>query len=119
RLENRPYSLVIMNPGAEPGLQLQSTAELSPGWLNSGTWALLMMGTLTVMAGMIILAWPGRRREVVYVGEPSQVPDLIKAIGAPLPLSRTGGGRHAGTHRPRTLADSPSSSPRPAAPTWP
>ncbi|HEU4348416.1 MAG TPA: hypothetical protein VFR35_11570, partial [Actinoplanes sp.] len=119
-LADHPYSLVVMNPGAEPGLQLQSTVEFRPGWLNSSTWALLFLGTLTVMAGMIILAWPGRRREVVYVVEPSQVPDLMQAIGAPLPLSRTGGGRHARTHRPRTLADSASSRP-PALPqfSWP
>src|SRR4051794_14029642 len=104
-LRSRPYSLVIMNPGARPGLRLSATAGLRPGWLNSTTWALLILGSLVVMTGMIVLAWPGRRREVVYVVEPSQVPDLIKAIGAPLPLSRTGGGRHAGTHRPRTLAD--------------
>ncbi|HEU4347221.1 MAG TPA: hypothetical protein VFR35_05480, partial [Actinoplanes sp.] len=120
RLRDRPYSLIVMNAGAEPGLQLQSTAEVRPGWLNSATWALLFLGTLTVMAGMIILAWPGRRREVVYVVEPSQVPDLMRAIGAPIPLSRIGGGRHAGTHRPRTLADSAASRP-PALPqfSWP
>jgi hypothetical protein len=105
-LRDRPYSLVIMSPEARSGLQLSVTAEVRPGWLNSTTWALLILGTLLVMVGMIVLAWPGRRREVVYVVEPSQVPDLIKAIGAPLPLSRTGGGRHARTHRPRTLADS-------------
>ncbi|HET6530266.1 MAG TPA: hypothetical protein VFH03_06565, partial [Actinoplanes sp.] len=118
-LENNRYSLVVMNPGAQPGLQLQSTAEVRPGWLNSATWALLFLGTLTVMAGMIILAWPGRRREVVYVVEPSQVPDLMKAIGAPIPLSRTGGGRHAGTHRPRTLADAASRPPSLPQFSWP
>jgi hypothetical protein len=104
-LRNRPYSLVIMNPGARPGLQLNATAEIRPGWLNSSTWALLVLGSLAAMAGLIVLAWPVRRREVVYVVEPSQVPDLIKAIGAPLPLSRIGVRRHARPHRPRTLAD--------------
>ena len=104
-LRGRHYSLVIMSPSAQPGFEVSATAELSPGWLNSATWSLLILGSLLVMIGIVVLAWPGRRREVVYVVEPSQVPDLMVAIGAPLPLSRTGGGRHAGTHRPRTLAD--------------
>jgi hypothetical protein len=104
-LRGRHYSLVIMSPSAQPGFEVAATAELSPGWLNSATWSLLILGSLLVMAGIVVLAWPGCRREVVYVVEPSQVPDLMVAIGAPLPLSRTGGGRHAGTHRPRTLAD--------------
>ena len=71
------------------------------------------------MAGLIVLAWPGRRREVVYVVEPSQVPDLIQAIGAPLPLARLGG-RHARS-RPRTLADASATSPSPVAASlaWP
>ncbi|WP_051808806.1 hypothetical protein [Actinoplanes subtropicus] len=103
-----PYSLVVMSPGAKPGLQLTTTAELRPGWLDSGTWGLLTLGTLLVMGGLIVLAWPARRREVVYVVEPSQVPDLMAAIGAPLPLSlgsSSSTDRGAGAHRPRTLAE--------------
>ena len=120
-LRDRHYSLVIMSPSAQPGLEVTATAELSPGWLNSATWSLLIFGSILVMAGIMVLAWPGRRREVVYVVEPSQVPDLMVAIGAPLPLSRTGGGRHAGTHRPRTLADAGPKSAKRALPTlaWP
>ncbi|WP_203773870.1 hypothetical protein, partial [Actinoplanes nipponensis] len=117
-LRDTRYSLVVMNPAGQPGVRLESTASVLPGWLNQATWALLILGSLLVMIGMIVLGWPSRRREVVYVVEPSQVPDLMQAIGAPLPLSRTGGGRHAGTHRPRTLADSQPRS-RPAALTWP
>ncbi|MEU8614278.1 hypothetical protein AB0C29_40455, partial [Actinoplanes sp. NPDC048791] len=116
-LRDTRYSLVVMNPAAQPGVRLESSASILPGWLNQATWALLILGSLLVMIGMIVLGWPSRRREVVYVVEPSQVPDLMQAIGAPLPLSRTGGGRHAGTHRPRTLADS---QPRSRPPmTWP
>ncbi|WP_204297292.1 hypothetical protein [Actinoplanes campanulatus] len=122
-LGDRPHSLVLMNPGGAPVTRLATVAEVRPGWLNSGTWGLLTLGTLLVMAGVIVLTWPGRRREVVYVVEPSQVPELMHAIGAPLPLP---GGRayHAGArggaHRPRTLADSRPSRP-PALPqfAWP
>ena len=120
-LRDQHYSLVIMSPSAQPGLELTAAADLSPGWLNAATWSLLIFGSLLVLAGIVVLAWPGRRREVVYVVEPSQVPDLMVAIGAPLPLSRTGGGRHAGTHRPRTLAEAGTRSAKHALPTlgWP
>ncbi|GIE37268.1 hypothetical protein [Actinoplanes lobatus] len=122
-LGDRPHSLVLMNPGGTPVARLATVAEVRPGWLNSGTWGLLTLGTLLVMAGVIVLSWPGRRREVVYVVEPSQVPELMHAIGAPLPLP--GGlayhaGARGGAHRPRTLADSRPSRP-PALPqfAWP
>nr|BFE76219.1 hypothetical protein GCM10020092_095200 [Actinoplanes digitatis] len=115
-LRGTGYSLVVMNQAAQPGVRLEATAAVVPAWLNQVTWALLILGSLLVMVGMIVLGWPSRRREVVYIVEPSQVPDLMQAIGAPLPLSRTGGGRHAGTHRPRTLADS---QPRSRPPVWP
>ncbi|MBG0563026.1 hypothetical protein [Actinoplanes aureus] len=117
-LTGGPYSLVVMNPAAQPINKVASAAEVWPSWLNSSTWGLLTLGTLLVMASVTVLAWPGRRREVVYVVEPSQVPDLMQAIGAPLPLS--GGGRQGGAHRPRTLADSRPSRP-PALPqfSWP
>jgi hypothetical protein len=120
-LANGPYSLVVMSRGAQPGLRLEATAELRPRWLNSATWGLLMLGSLLVMGGMLVLAWPGRRREIVYVVEPSQVPELMKRIGAPLPLARTGGGRHAAAHRPRTLADAQPKVTPPALPqfSWP
>ncbi|HEY0001407.1 MAG TPA: hypothetical protein VGB74_13190, partial [Actinoplanes sp.] len=111
-----PYSLVVMNPGAKAGLRLTATAELRPAWLNSSTWGLLTLGTLLVMIGLIILVWPARRREVIYVVEPSQVPELMAAIGAPLPL-RMVNGRRVGAHRPRTLAEAQKS--RPADSDWP
>ncbi|MBO3739709.1 hypothetical protein [Actinoplanes flavus] len=122
-LGGHPQSLVLMNPGGAPVARLASVAEIRPGRLDAATWALLTLGTLLVMAGVIVLTWPGRRREVVYVVEPSQVPELMHAIGAPLPLP--GGlayhsGPRGGAHRPRTLADLRSSRP-PALPqfAWP
>ena len=69
-LRGTAYSLVIMNPAAQPGVRLESSAAVSPGWLNQATWGLLTAGTLLVMIGMIVLGWPSRRREVVYVGLP-------------------------------------------------
>ncbi|GAA4924867.1 hypothetical protein GCM10025331_04850 [Actinoplanes utahensis] len=122
-LDDRPYSLVVMNPAARPVVRLAAIAEVRPGWLGSGVWGFLTLGTLLVMGGVIVLVWPGRRREVVYVVEPNQVPELMRAIGAPLPLP--GGvayfaGPRGGAHRPRTLADSRPTRP-PALPqfAWP
>jgi hypothetical protein len=115
-LRDRPYSLVLMNPGGGPVMRIAAIAEIRPGWLNPSTWGLLTLGTLLVMLGVTVLVWPGRRREIVYVVEPSQVPDLMHAIGAPLPLpggvAYFAGARSGGAHRPRTLADS---RPRPPA----
>ena len=112
-----PYSLVVMSADATPGMQLRATAELRPGWLNSSAWGLLTLGTLLVMVGMVVLAWPARRREIVYVVEPSQVPDLMRAIGAPMPALPTAG-RPVGAHRPRSLADA-RPGPAPAVMAWP
>src|SRR4051812_45118083 len=94
-----PYSLVIMSPGAKPDLQVTAAAELSPGWLDSSTWGLLTLGTLLLLVGLILLAWPAAQREIVYIVEPSQVPALMRAIGAPLSINRS---RPVGAHRPRT-----------------
>src|SRR4051812_7487019 len=48
-LRDKSYSLVIMSPGARPGLRLATTVEIRPSWLNSSTWALIIFGTLVVM----------------------------------------------------------------------
>src|SRR4051812_39959089 len=105
KVRGGPYSLVVMNPGSKPGLHVAASVELRPGWLNSSSWGLLTLGTLLVMVGLIVLAWPARRREVIYVVEPSQVPELMAAIGAPLPVAIKKPGPRSGAHRPRTLAE--------------
>jgi hypothetical protein len=118
-LTGGPYSLVLMSASGTPVDRLATVAEVRPSWLNSSTWGLLTLGTLLVMASIVVLVWPGRRREIVYVVEPSQVPELMFAIGAPLP-NLGGGNRQGGAHRPRTLADSRPARP-PALPefSWP
>jgi hypothetical protein len=120
-LPGGPYSLIIMSRAAQPGLHLTAGAEIRPSWLNSFTWALLMLGSLLLVGGLIVLGWPGRRREIVYVVEPSQVPELMRKIGAPPLTGRGGGGRHAAVNRPRTLADAVPKVAPPALPqfTWP
>ncbi|WP_203682163.1 hypothetical protein, partial [Actinoplanes siamensis] len=117
------YSLVVMNASGARELRLNGAVEARPGWLDPAAWALISLGTVFLMIGVVVLATPRRRREVVYVVEPSQVPDLMLAIGTPLPFRRqpalpaappAGSGmfggflpsRGKGAHRPRTLADS-------------
>ncbi|WP_436523183.1 hypothetical protein [Actinoplanes sp. HUAS TT8] len=95
------YSLVIMNADGARGIRLNGTVEARPGWLDPAAWGLLSLGAILLMAGVIVLTLPSRRREIVYVVEPSQVPDLMRAIGAPLPLraleapALPGGGRRS------------------------
>jgi hypothetical protein len=127
QLRDRDYSLIIMNADAQPGIRLQSTAEVRPAWLNTAAWGLLVLGSVFIIVGMMVLAWPSRRREVFFVVEPSQVPELAKRMGAPLAIG-SGPAGHTGSHRPRTLADAntagttwPKLNPPPALPqlTWP
>lgn len=108
RLRDGRYSVVVMDPNGRSGLPVSLTAELRPGWINSATWGLIILGTLLVAGGMMVLGWPIRRREVVYVVEPSQVPELASRIGIPLPASHAAR-RNRGA-RPRTLADVPARS---------
>ncbi|WP_203825115.1 hypothetical protein [Actinoplanes palleronii] len=84
------YSLVIMNAAGGANLRLNGTVEVRAGWLDSTTWCLLSFGAMLLMSGIAVLATPRRRREVVYVVEPSQVPALMLAIGAPIPLRALG-----------------------------
>ncbi|HET9517860.1 MAG TPA: hypothetical protein VFO77_09060 [Actinoplanes sp.] len=113
QLRDRDVSLVIMNADAQPGMRLQATAEVRPGWLNTAAWASLLLGSILIFLGMMALAWPSRRRELVFVVDPSQVPELAKRMGAPLAIG-SGPAGHTGSHRPRTLADANS-----ASATWP
>jgi hypothetical protein len=120
QLRDTRYSLVVMNPDGRAGLEVSATAEVRPSWLNGLTWGALVLGSICTALAALVLAWPGRRREVVYVVEPSQVPDLAERIGIPLP---TGHAAPAGRDtRPRTLADAAwQGTPPPALPslTWP
>ncbi|HWS34412.1 MAG TPA: hypothetical protein VN408_16930, partial [Actinoplanes sp.] len=84
-LGDRPHSLVLMNPGGAPVGRLTTIAELTAGWLDTTAWALLGLGSLLLIAGLVILTWPARRRDVVYIVESGRFPELMHALGAPLP----------------------------------
>lgn len=107
-LDGGQLSLIVMAPTAAPGLTLHAAAEVRPGWLDPAAWALLAVGTVLIVLGMATLAWPGRRRDIIYVVEPSQVPALAARLGAPILA--------LGPGRPASLAETATSA---SPPRWP
>jgi hypothetical protein len=74
-------ALVVMAPDGSAPVEVAASAAMLPGWLDPAEWALLILGTLAFLAGLVLLLRPRRRREVVYVVEPSQVPELAARLG--------------------------------------
>ncbi|SDY80298.1 hypothetical protein SAMN05421684_1628 [Asanoa ishikariensis] len=75
-VDGREVSLVIMRVDATPGLTVDVRASATPGWLVPATWTLVALGALLLASGIVALAWPVRSREVVFVVDPSQVPEV-------------------------------------------
>jgi hypothetical protein len=75
-VDGREMSLVVMRVDATPGLTVDVMASATPGWLTPATWTLVALGVLLLGAGIAALAWPVRSREVVFVVDPSQVPEV-------------------------------------------
>ncbi|MEV4535886.1 hypothetical protein AB0J82_18885, partial [Asanoa sp. NPDC049518] len=80
-VEGREVSLVIMRVDATPGLTVDVRASATPGWLTPATWTLVTLGALLLAGGIVALAWPARRRDVVFVVDPSQVPEVSARLG--------------------------------------
>jgi hypothetical protein len=81
-VEGRELSLVVMRVDAAPMLTVQVRASAKPGWLGPASGILLGAGILLIAGGSIALAWPTRPRDVVFVVDPSQVPQVSARIGA-------------------------------------
>lgn len=62
---DQQVALVIVAPAGEDPIHL--TASVSAGWLASTTWGLLILGPVLTLLGLTALAWPARRREIVYI----------------------------------------------------
>jgi len=99
RLEFTPgpaTSLVIVKANGEAGIDATVTVGSYPNWFGAGTWWLLVGGLGAVMAGVALLAWPDRRREVVLVVEANRMVDfadrITEGLGGPSPFAQ--GGRH-------------------------
>jgi hypothetical protein len=82
-IRDRAVSLVVMAPDAQAPVELTATAAVIPEWLDPTTWGLLILGTIIFVLGMVALFWPRRQREIVYVVEPSQVPEIAARLGFP------------------------------------
>jgi hypothetical protein len=80
-LRGQRLSLVIMYPDARAGVAVDLRAQLRIGWLDPTAWGLLAGGTLFAVLGVIMLVWPVRPREVVFVVEPGQLPVLTARLG--------------------------------------
>ncbi len=80
-LRGEQLSLVVMTPtGVAPG-EVRASAAMLPRWLDPTTYGLLILGTVAFLIGMVLLFWPRRHREIVYVVEPSQVPEIAARLG--------------------------------------
>src|SRR5436309_8894174 len=79
--------------GVAPG-DVRASAAMLPRWLDPTTYGLLILGTVAFLIGMVLLFWPRRHREIVYVVEPSQVPEIAARLGIstePLAAALLGG----------------------------
>ncbi|OLB65823.1 MAG: hypothetical protein AUI10_05095 [Actinobacteria bacterium 13_2_20CM_2_72_6] len=96
-LRGEQLSLVVMSPtGAAPG-EVRASAAMLPRWLDPTTYGLLILGTVAFLIGMVLLFWPRRHREIVYVVEPSQVPEIAARLGISTePLAAALGGTEPG-----------------------
>lgn len=90
-VRGRHLALVVMNADATARVDARLTATVSPRWLNPTAWGLLILGTVLLVFAVAALLWPGRRRDIVYVVEPSQVPEISARLGVrpPLPVPAT------------------------------
>jgi hypothetical protein len=87
-------SLVIVKANGEAGIDATVSVGTYPNWLGGGTWWLLVGGLGALMAGVALLAWPDRRREVVLVVEANRMVDfadrIAEGLGGPSPFVHTG-----------------------------
>ena len=80
-LRGEHLALVVMSPAGGSVGQVDATAAMTPRWLDPTTYGLLILGTVAFLIGMVLLFWPRRHREIVYVVEPSQVPEIAARLG--------------------------------------
>ena len=113
-LRGRQLAWSSCAPTGEPAQTVSVTAEVRPGLAATPrTWGLLVLGSVMALLGIALLAWPVRAREVVYVVDPSQVPDIAARLGVPLPSLPAGA-----APRPATLAESAAGGGSPVARGW-
>lgn len=83
-VRSQHLALVVMNPDGSAPVRMTLRAAVVPGWLPSTTWGVLVLGAMLLGLALVVLCWPERRREVVYVLESGPVAGQ-RAIAAPVP----------------------------------
>jgi hypothetical protein len=108
-------ALVVMAPDGNPPGDVSATAAMMPRWLDPTAWGLLILGTVAFLIGMVLLFWPRRHREIVYVVEPSQVPAIAARLGISTePLTAALGGEPPSL----SIMEEPEPEPPFEAPAW-
>jgi len=82
-------SLVLMRSDGTAGIDATLTVGFYPGWLNAATWGLLLAGSVALLAGLVAVFFPARRREMVLVLEPHRMVDFADRIAQRLGAIRT------------------------------
>ncbi|HKT01654.1 MAG TPA: hypothetical protein VJT31_19185, partial [Rugosimonospora sp.] len=78
-------ALVIMRGDAGAAGPVQIAAAVHPAGLGLLTWVSLVVGVAGLAAGIALVLWPVRRREIVFVVEPAQVGALAARLGLRTP----------------------------------
>src|SRR5687767_13711609 len=95
-MPRRGNCLMIMSADAEPGFDATLSLGSYPGWLDPGTWWLLVGGLVAVVTGVGLLLWPVRRREVLLGVEAHRMVDFADRIAERLGGQPTS--VHSGRH---------------------
>ncbi len=74
-------ALVVMAPDGRARVEVTASAAVRPRWLDPARWGLLILGVVDFLTGLVLLLWPRRRREIVYVVGPGQLPGLTARLG--------------------------------------
>jgi hypothetical protein len=77
-------SLVLMRADGRSGIDATLSVSLMPGWLNLAVWGLLLAGTVALLAGIFVIAWPSSTREMVLVVEANRMVDVADRIAEKL-----------------------------------
>jgi hypothetical protein len=122
QVRSQQLALVVMAPDGAPPGEVSATAAMTPRWLDPTAWGLLILGTVAFLIGMVLLFWPRRHREIVYIVEPSQVPEIAARLGISTePLAAALGGEPPSLDLfgdPEPADPGPEPEPVLAAPAW-
>ncbi|GAA2523414.1 hypothetical protein [Pilimelia columellifera] len=78
-------AMVVMSPDATAPGAVRMSVQVRAAWLDPTAWGLTVLGAVLFALGLVLIFWPSRPREIVYVVEPSQVPDIAERLGVALP----------------------------------